>query len=261
MSKDLIIAVCFLAGLCFGSFANVLILRSRSGESLWLRSRCPNCHKEIRWYDLAPVLSFFMLGGRCRYCGGSISLQYPAIELLCAVLFAAAGAVAWPDRYFGMYLCGLVFWGIVIAAGDYLFLEIDDRHLIGLALWSFLFHWTHGSLRAAALGGALGLLLAVVIAAVGYIRYRSIAFGSGDILLAGVIGLVAGWPSVLPVLMVAVFLHAMGGILLVLWRFFRREGSFGQLMASCILPFAPALVISSFIIVGLRVMGRFIPGV
>ena len=254
MSRELLIATFFAAGLCFGSFANVLILRSRSGESLWLRSRCPNCHKEIRWYDLVPVLSFLALGGRCRYCGEGISWQYPLVELLCAGLFGSSAAIAGTDYYLGVYLSGLAFWAVVIGVGDCLFWEIDDRHLLGLLIWTLPFLWQRGDLTAAGLGAATGFLIAAAISAVGYIRYRIMAFGGGDVLLCCVAGLVIGWPNVMSVLMLAVGLHAMTGMLLVLTRFFRRCGSIGALLASCVIPFAPAVVVASFIVAGLRLI-------
>lgn len=80
----------FVAGLAFGSFLNVCISRIPSGLSIVTpRSHCPLCKAPIVWRDNIPVMSWVMLRRRCRNCGGSISLRYPAVELLTAVLFLA----------------------------------------------------------------------------------------------------------------------------------------------------------------------------
>lgn len=77
----------FLFGLFLGSFLNCLIWRLRVGESILGRSYCPNCRKQIPWHDNVPVLSFIFLKGRCRYCKERISIQYPLLEIIFALLF------------------------------------------------------------------------------------------------------------------------------------------------------------------------------
>ena len=77
-----------LFGLIFGSFLNVCILRVPRRESVVSPgSHCPACGRAIRWYDNIPVLSYVLLRGRCRDCGKSISLLYPLVEILTAVIF------------------------------------------------------------------------------------------------------------------------------------------------------------------------------
>ncbi len=79
----------FLIGLCVGSFLNVMGLRLLSEESLvYPSSHCPHCKVPLRWYDNIPVLSYLALGGQCRQCKATISIQYPLIELATGVLFA-----------------------------------------------------------------------------------------------------------------------------------------------------------------------------
>ena len=78
----------FLAGLAFGSFLNVCISRIPEEESVVRpASRCPGCNAPIRWYDNIPLLSYFLLLGRCRDCGMRISARYPFVELLTALAF------------------------------------------------------------------------------------------------------------------------------------------------------------------------------
>ncbi|MDD3593779.1 MAG: prepilin peptidase [Candidatus Gastranaerophilales bacterium] len=79
----------FIAGLCVGSFLNVVALRSLSNESIVLPpSKCPKCNHPLKWYDNIPVLSYFiLLRGKCRYCSAPISIQYPIVELTTALIF------------------------------------------------------------------------------------------------------------------------------------------------------------------------------
>jgi len=79
--------VAFILGLIIGSFLNCLIWRLHEDESLLGRSYCPHCRHMIAWYDNIPLLSFFLLGGKCRHCHKPISWQYPSVELATAVLF------------------------------------------------------------------------------------------------------------------------------------------------------------------------------
>ena len=74
-----------LLGLMVGSFLNVIIYRLPQERSFVSgRSSCPHCHHPLRWYDLAPILSYLLLRGQCRYCQAKTSLQYPLIEILTA---------------------------------------------------------------------------------------------------------------------------------------------------------------------------------
>jgi leader peptidase (prepilin peptidase)/N-methyltransferase len=78
----------FCFGLIFGSFLNVCIYRLPRGLSVVApRSACPNCHTPIAAYDNIPVLSWLILGGRCRHCHVRITPRYAAVELVCGLLF------------------------------------------------------------------------------------------------------------------------------------------------------------------------------
>ena len=81
-----------LLGLLVGSFLTVVVARLGTGETiLWGRSRCPHCSRELRWYELLPVLSYLAQGGQCRSCGREIPQRYLGIELSTALLFAGIG--------------------------------------------------------------------------------------------------------------------------------------------------------------------------
>ena len=81
----------FVLGLFVGSFYNVVALRLCKNESIiFPGSHCVNCNHKLAWYELIPVFSYIGLRGNCKRCKIHISLQYPLIELLTGILFAAS---------------------------------------------------------------------------------------------------------------------------------------------------------------------------
>jgi leader peptidase (prepilin peptidase)/N-methyltransferase len=127
----------FLFGLIIGSFLNVLIIR-RSVFSLGGRSHCMSCGKDIRWYDNIPLLSWVLLRGRCRFCKSRISPQYPAVELLTGVLFAALGGtpLTYPELAVGLTIVALL---IAIAVYDLRHTIIPDEWVYPFALAALVF--------------------------------------------------------------------------------------------------------------------------
>ncbi len=112
-----------VCGAIIGSFLNVVIHRLPREESIVLpSSRCPSCGAAIAFYDNVPVLSYLLIGGRCRSCKTHISARYPAVEALTALLFVA---VAWHD---GLTLA-LPFDLLFVAAITAL-VFIDAEHMI-----------------------------------------------------------------------------------------------------------------------------------
>jgi leader peptidase (prepilin peptidase)/N-methyltransferase len=110
-------------GAIIGSFLNVVIHRVPLDESIvFPNSRCPSCGAVIAYYDNIPVLSYALLGGKCRGCKEHISFRYPAVELLTAALFVA---VAWHDRMSVALPFDLVFVSALLAL-----IFIDAEHMI-----------------------------------------------------------------------------------------------------------------------------------
>lgn len=121
----MIFAALTLLGLCLGSFVNALVWRMHqqalpaskrtkkvSSEELSIakgRSVCTHCGHTLSASDLIPVLSWVSLRGKCRYCKGSISWQYPAIELTTAALFIFS-YVAWPEELKGLEIASFGLW-------------------------------------------------------------------------------------------------------------------------------------------------------
>lgn len=86
----LILAMVFILGTIIGSFLNVIVYRYNSGTSpLRGRSQCFSCGKTLVWYELIPLLSFLLQGGRCRKCRVKISWQYPLVEAITGVMFVS----------------------------------------------------------------------------------------------------------------------------------------------------------------------------
>ncbi|HKR14822.1 MAG TPA: prepilin peptidase [Pyrinomonadaceae bacterium] len=110
-------------GAIIGSFLNVVIHRVPLEESIvFPNSRCPSCGAVIAFYDNIPIVSYALLGGKCRGCKGPISFRYPAVELLCAALFVA---VAWHDGMSVALPFDLVFVSALLAL-----IFIDAQHMI-----------------------------------------------------------------------------------------------------------------------------------
>jgi len=113
--------IAFSFGLIVGSFLNVVVHRLPRGESLvWPGSHCPACARAIRPHENIPLVSYLALGGRCRGCGARISLRYPAIELLTAVLFTVIALKTGPLVDTAVW-CG--FASLLVAAA-----AIDAEH-------------------------------------------------------------------------------------------------------------------------------------
>jgi leader peptidase (prepilin peptidase)/N-methyltransferase len=96
MGMEIFVGVGLVVGLLLGSFLNVCIVRVPRGESVVAPgSRCVGCGHAVRWYDNVPVVSWFVLRGKCRDCGVGISWRYWVVELAVGLWFARIGARLW----------------------------------------------------------------------------------------------------------------------------------------------------------------------
>ncbi len=110
-------------GAIIGSFLNVVIHRVPLEESIvFPNSRCPSCGAVISFYDNIPILSYVMLGAKCRKCKEHISIRYPAVEFLTALLFVG---VAWHDGLTAALPFDLVFTAALLTL-----VFIDAEHMI-----------------------------------------------------------------------------------------------------------------------------------
>ena len=127
-----IYGVIFLAGICIGSFLNVLIYRIPLGINVAKgRSFCPECKKKLQAKDLVPLLSFFVLRGSCRFCGQKISRRYPVVEFLGGMLAVTSLYFFWLT-WQALLVYAAVCILLVIAFIDIDTREIPDRLNIAL---------------------------------------------------------------------------------------------------------------------------------
>lgn len=118
------LAVAFILGLAFGSFANVVISRIPEGRS-FVRpgSICPHCDSPIRWNDNIPVVSWLILRAKCRDCANPISWRYPTVEIASAILWLLAVLSFGPGAQ--AVVAGFFFWMLLILT----FIDIDTMRL------------------------------------------------------------------------------------------------------------------------------------
>ena len=187
----------FSFGIIIGSFINVVAVRRINEESfIGGRSKCPNCSQKISWYNNVPLLSFIFLKGHCRHCNQQISLQYPFIELFCAIT-----TIALYDHQpnLPLFVC-LVFIGyllIIVSLIDWLSKNIYFDHLALLLAAMMLFlilsdQLSMNILFGAAIFGGFFLFLRII----GWYIYKREAVGVGDIQLGIILGMPLTWQDV-----------------------------------------------------------------
>lgn len=208
----------FVFGAMVGSFLNVCIYRLPKGESVvFPPSHCPNCDYRIRFYDNIPVISYLLLGGKCRSCKSRISPQYPVVELinglLTLFLFIKFGPT-WTFLFLFLFCSALV----VITFIDLEHQIIPDLIslpgiVIGFAA-SFFLPWLgwKNSLVGILIGGGCLLIIAY-----GYqFLTKKEGMGGGDIKLLAMMGAFLGWRSVPFIIFVSSLVGSIIGITLML---------------------------------------------
>lgn len=220
-----------------GSFLNVVIARVPRRESVVRpRSRCPKCQTQLAERDNIPVLSWLLLGGRCRTCREPISARYPLVELATAVLFAV-GALALGDSW--ALPAFLLFFAALLAVS---FIDLEHFIVPNRIVFPTLAISVPLLAAAALAEGAwrpLGTaLLGAVAASAGLLVIHLISprgMGMGDVKLALLLGLFLGWLDLAHValgLFLGFLLGAVGGVLLIALRLRSRKDH---------VPFAPYL--------------------
>jgi leader peptidase (prepilin peptidase) / N-methyltransferase len=219
MSDALAMTLLALLGLAVGSFLNVCIHRLPERTSVVSPgSRCPGCGYELRWYDNIPVVSYALLGGRCRSCRSRISIRYPIIEIITMAVFLAHYRVIGPD----IILVPRLFFACLLIV---LFAIDLEHHLLPNAI----------TLPGIVVGLLFSLLLppGIISAAIGtlmgggslwligeaYYRYSGQeGMGGGDVKMLAMIGAFLGWKLAIVTLVFSSIAGALIGMLVLAIR-------------------------------------------
>jgi leader peptidase (prepilin peptidase)/N-methyltransferase len=243
MTASLWIVIFALLGLALGSFLNVCIDRLPTGKSIVrLPSHCNSCDRALRPPDLVPLFSYLWLRGRCRYCSARISIRLPIVELATCLIFALLtwhSFQAWDGLGLELaiaivYAClFLVIFVIDLEEG----LVLNSVVYPGMALafvFSFFWPWPEIiwpdiGVLSALLGGAVGFGFMLLP----YIIWRG-GMGGGDVMLAGLIGMVTGFPLVFVALLLGILSGGLVAILLLILRLRTRKDPipFGPFLAA-----------------------------
>ncbi len=220
-------------GAIIGSFLNVCIYRIPIGQSVSRpRSHCFGCGRTIPWYLNIPILSWFILRGRCAYCKSPISARYPFIEALTALLFLLV-FLMWGNPSL-LALNHLqtpelipILWLFVASTVVNVMIDLDHRILLdrisligtplaiaasaAFPLLQGAMTW-HQGLFASLVGAAAGFGIGFAIAWLGERIFLQDAFGFGDVKWLMLFGALFGWSGMLYVLMLAAFLGLLMGL-------------------------------------------------
>ena len=231
----LLLPICaFIFGSLIGSFLNVCIVRIPKGESIVRPpSHCPSCNKAIAWYDNIPILSYLVLMGKCRSCGGRISVVYPLVELATALVSLILFIKFGPSLE---YLYIFILWSLlaIVTVIDLRFRIIPDvitlpGIVVGLGFSLLLQRLSFvDSIIGAVAGGGVLFLVGISY----YAIRKKEGMGGGDVKLLAMIGAFLGWRSLLMILFVSSVFGSVVGIGFIL--FARKDRSFP-------IPFGPFL--------------------
>ena len=224
-------------GLALGSFANVLIYRLPREESIvYPPSRCPACGRRIQPIENIPVVSWIFLRGRCRGCGGRISIRYPLVELAGGALAATAVAI------FGISYAGFAYGMLFIALLALVIIDLETWLLpfaltiplviIGLAgaIWFGL-----RPLADSLLGMFVGFLVFFLLLVGGKAVFKRDAVGGGDVVFGIMAGAFLGWKLTILMIFLASLLGSLISIPLLI---------LGKSISGRAIPFGPFLAVA-----------------
>jgi len=220
--------IVFIFGAMIGSFLNVVIYRIPKGESIvFPASKCQSCQNSLKWWHNIPIFSWLYLRGKCYFCEEKISAQYPIVEFLTGVIFVAL--------YFKL---GLVWYLPFIAASfaalfalvmiDFKYMAVPDN--VNFA--ALIFALVQPELLMALLYASIAAGGLYIIGLLSSLIARKQAMGGADVIVAGTMGALLGFPN----FFVALFLSALLAMIpALIWR---EKG----------VPFVPFLALATFIV-------------
>ena len=181
-------------GVIIGSFLNVCIYRIPKNESVVVvRSHCMSCGKQIKWYDLVPLISFLLLRGKCRYCKAKLSWQYPAVEALNGILYGII-VLANGFNITSILYCLATSALLALSIIDWRTYEIPVSFNIFIGILGIIRlivdypHWYRYVIGMVSVSGFLLLILLIT---------KGRGMGGGDVKLMAAAGLLLGWKLII----------------------------------------------------------------
>lgn len=213
----------FIFGLAIGSFLNVVALRLLKGEDfVFQRSKCPECGEKIAWYDNIPILSYILLGAKCRHCKKGISFQYPIVELLTGILFVSI-YINWGISLKTLFLLILTSCLIIVTITDLREKVIFDITSIPLIPLGLIYSYTEGMLVPAIIGAIIGAAFFEIFSRIGLLVAGEYAFGGGDTILGAALGAWFGWKFFIAILVISLFIQVIAGIPIIVYNMYKNK--------------------------------------
>ena len=212
--------VSIIFGALIGSFLNVCIIRLPKEESIITPgSHCPHCKKAIKFYDNVPLISYLLLGGKCRYCKNTISFQYPLVEGITALssLFLL--------MRFGPSLSYLVYFAFVTALIVITVIDLYHQIIpdvitlpgIGIGLLASLI-FPHIAFLDSLIGVLLGGGSLFLVATLYQWFFKREGMGGGDVKLLAMIGAFLGWKAVILTILLSSLIGSITGIIIMVLK-------------------------------------------
>ena len=237
--EKLYLIIFFIFGSVMGSFYHVISTRLSKGLSIIKPpSHCEKCNHELKWYELIPILSYLIQGGKCKECKQKLPISYLMIELCTGILFAVC------YHKFGLtidLITALIFISslIIIIVSDIEYMIILDEVLIFSVTAIIIIDLinigvTDTCLRILAGAGAFVTML--LIKKIGDIAFKQESLGGGDIKLMFLVGLVIGYPMSVCNIFLATFIAFPIALILLIAK------------KDNIIPFGPFLSMAAIIL-------------
>ena len=237
--ETLYLIIFFIFGSIMGSFYHVIATRLSKGKSIITpASHCEKCNHQLKWYELIPIISYIIQGGKCRHCKEKLPLSYLLMEICTGILFAVCYHV------FGFTLeliSSIIFVSslIIIIISDIEYMIILDEVLIFAVFGIIIIDIVDVGLYETSLRVLAGLgsfATMYLVKKVGDIMFKQESLGGGDIKLMFLIGLVIGYPMAICNIFFATFIAFPIALSLLI---FKKDN---------IIPFGPFLSMSGIIL-------------
>ena len=190
----LLYIILFLYGIVIGSFLNVCIYRIPKQENIAkVRSHCMQCDHQLKWYELIPLFSYLLQGGKCRVCKTKISVQYPLIEGANGILYVFIFMINGINVDSLLY-CLLTSTLLVLSVIDFRTYEIPigiNYFILVLGLLRTVLHNTHWA------DHVIGFFVVSVVLYIIIIATKGRGIGGGDMKMMAVCGLFLGWKEII----------------------------------------------------------------